>query len=388
MAGLTAMFRYDVGLGLAGVNMLTMALAISLRERGWTSRLRHIAAALWPYLLGFALVVAPAAIAYLSVAPLHDFLYDIVLYPAKYYRVSRSLPFPAIHRKNLDDLIVYLFPVLIGLGLYRAVLWIREWRRSGRREPLPDWIGLLVAFGAVAALMYLKGLVRIGSGQLAMCTLPCILIAALLFEHRRHLRTPVRVLAIVALILFVAAGAISTLQQLLLQHHQRVSTLEWMVSPAKQQPLFPFQRWCGEKNPLTRGFCFVLDGDHIQAVEFLTEHTRPGDTLYVGLPQHERIFVNDNITYFATQRLPATKWSHFDPFLQNREDIQREMIGELQRHKPPYIVLDSEFEGVREPNGSSVSTGVHLLDDYIAAHYTSVRTFGELTILERRPPAS
>jgi hypothetical protein len=31
-----------------------------------------------------------------------------------------------------------------------------------------------------------------------------------------------------------------------------------------------------------------------------------------------------------------------------------------------------------------VHTGVHLLDDYIAQHYQWVKTFGEMTVLERK----
>ena len=92
---------------------------------------------------------------------------------------------------------------------------------------------------------------------------------------------------------------------------------------------------------------------------------------------------NDMITYFAVQRIPAVKWTKFDPFLENRADIQQEMIGTLKQHKPPYIVLDSEFDRMREPNGSSISTGVHLLDNYIATHYENVQQYGELTILQR-----
>jgi hypothetical protein len=61
------------------------------------------------------------------------------------------------------------------------------------------------------------------------------------------------------------------------------------------------------------------------------------------------------------------------------------MIGDLQRNKPPYVVLDSEFDALHEPNGSSVHTGVHLLDNYIAQHYEWVKTFGEMTVLQRRP---
>src|ERR1700761_7198226 len=65
--------------------------------------------------------------------------------------------------------------------------------------------------------------------------------------------------------------------------------------------------------------------------------------------------------------------------------LQREMISDLERNKPPYLALDSEFDKVHEPNGSSVHTGVHLLDDYIAQHYRLVKTFGEMTVLQRIP---
>ena len=71
-------------------------------------------------------------------------------------------------------------------------------------------------------------------------------------------------------------------------------------------------------------------------------------------------------------------------FLENRADIQQEMIGTLEQHKPPYVVLDSEFTTLREPNGSAISTGVYLLDNYIATHYEEVHRYGELTILRRR----
>ena len=81
------------------------------------------------------------------------------------------------------------------------------------------------------------------------------------------------------------------------------------------------------------------------------------------MTKHDRIFANDNIIYFGAQRPPATKWSHFDPGLQNNYEIQVEMVHELEINAPPYIVLDSEFEHVREPNESSRSSGITLLDE-------------------------
>jgi len=69
--------------------------------------------------------------------------------------------------------------------------------------------------------------------------------------------------------------------------------------------------------------------------------------------------------------------------LENRLDIQEEMIGDLERNKPPYVVLDAEWDAVNEPNESSKSTGVKALDEYLEGTYRPVATFGNLTVEER-----
>jgi hypothetical protein len=141
--------------------------------------------------------------------------------------------------------------------------------------------------------------------------------------------------------------------------------------------------WCNSNNALTRGLCFLPESDRIQTIEFIDSHTRPDQQLYVGITKHDRIIENDNIIYFGAQRLPATHWSHFDPGLQNSYDIQTQMVQELSANPPPYIVLDSEFDGWREPNDSSKSTGVTLLDDYIHREYQHVSTVGHMAIWQR-----
>jgi hypothetical protein len=98
------------------------------------------------------------------------------------------------------------------------------------------------------------------------------------------------------------------------------------------------------------------------------------------------VYANDNLIYFATQRLPVTRWSHFDPDLQNTYDIQAQMIQEIERNPPPYIVLDSEFDLMREPNGSARSSGVYLLDGYLHDHYRPSKTFGIMSIWQRSYP--
>jgi hypothetical protein len=144
--------------------------------------------------------------------------------------------------------------------------------------------------------------------------------------------------------------------------------------------------WCQFASPLTRGFCFLPEDDRIRAIEFISSHTVPGQSLYSGLKHHDRIFANDNLIYFATQRLPATHWSHLDPGLQTSYETQTQMITELERNAPPYIVLDSEFDLTQEPNDSAKSSGVTLLDDYIRDRYQPAETFGIMSIRRRGTP--
>ena len=56
------------------------------------------------------------------------------------------------------------------------------------------------------------------------------------------------------------------------------------------------------------------------------------------------------------------------------------MIDELQIVKPAYVVL-FPAQKVREPNESSVSTGVTLLDDFIRSNYERVQVFGGISVL-------
>jgi hypothetical protein len=389
------LFRYDMAVGFVAANLAAMVIMTWLQERGARRTLRRlVATAIGPYLAAFAVVVIPAALVYLSVAPLHDFLYDVVIYMAKYYRVGRGLPFPIPRLgPTFQEIAVYLLPVIISLGFWVAARWVIMRRTIAADESTahtPAWVNLLVALGVIAAMICARGMVRAGVGGMYGGVMACVLIAAVLVQHRAMLNLWSRSLMVATLALFVLAAGSSAEIQLFypmpLQHgfHLRPLVVNRILSPNRQLPLPEFRSWCYEDTPITKGFCFLQDEDHIQTIRYLDAHTRPGDYLYEGLPHHDRIIQNDNILYFAVQRLPAVRWSQFDPFLQNREDIQQEMIGGLEQHKPPYIVLDSAFDNLWEPNGSSVHTGVHLLDDYIAAHYKEVQKYGELTILQRQ----
>ena len=65
--------------------------------------------------------------------------------------------------------------------------------------------------------------------------------------------------------------------------------------------------------------------------------------------------------------------------------VQTEIVGSLRRAHTRVVVrwLDPRAEQV-EPNGSSRSSGVHILDDYLKAHYRPLARYGVYQVLLAR----
>jgi hypothetical protein len=67
----------------------------------------------------------------------------------------------------------------------------------------------------------------------------------------------------------------------------------------------------------------------------------------------------------------------------NTAKVQQEIIEHWNRQPPDWIVLRTLTSS--EPNGSSSSSGVSLLDDFIASHFEIIERAGEYTILRHMP---
>jgi len=128
---------------------------------------------------------------------------------------------------------------------------------------------------------------------------------------------------------------------------------------------------------------FTLEPDRNAAIDFIKKNTAPDERIYIGLNRHDKVFVNDVASYFQAQRMPVTKWHHFDPGLQNTAKVQAEIMRDLEKNKLRYVWLEPTWDDVAEPNESAKSSGVYLLDVYIRNHYHLEHTFGRITIWKR-----
>jgi len=388
IGGLATLFRYDTGIALAAVSVCVIALAVYPIFAGVLPKLRIFISMFGAYILGFAIIVLPSAIYYLSVAPIHPLIHDIILYPSKYYHANRNLPFPHITIKQFDNTVIYAIILLIGIALCISSLWFFRADKTGtsifrNQSGTPNLYGFLLAFGVLGLGMYVKGLVRVQLIHLYLALIPAVLILAVLLEHRWSLPQYLRVVTVCLAGLFAASSVWSALREIknVRLVHRSLPETFWLFATKRSPQLHA--EWCKQRSPLTEGLCFLPDDDHIRAIEFISTHTTANESLFVGVSHHDRIHSNDNLIYFASQRLPATHWSHFDPGLQNRADVQTQIVRELELKAPPYVVRDSEFDLIREPNDSAKSSGATILDHYLDIEYQRVCTFGELSIWRR-----
>jgi hypothetical protein len=208
--------------------------------------------------------------------------------------------------------------------------------------------------------------------------IPSLLLLGVLLERTLHQGRMIRTAVWIICALTVASTLHASLQTVRSREGTSVlARILWSSSPAVGTA---GSTWCGTPKELRSIACFLMSSDRAQAARLLAQNTSPDERIFAGLTRHDKILVNDNITYFAAGRLPATRWHHFDPGLQTRADIQAEIIAELQARDVRYVVLSSDWDNVIEPNESAKSSGVNLLDEYIRKHYRPVRTYGTVSV--------
>jgi len=358
VVALAALTRYDVGF------VLFIGLGVSLAAaKQW----RAVAM----YIVGTAVLFLGAVAVYASFAPLGPFWHDIFLFSIPNYAPMRSLPFPGLQeiRREPENIAVYT-TIVTCIAL---VALLATDRRGFAARSRAHWLAL--TFTVLATLFYMKGLVRVSPIHL-MSSIFASLIALGAIAHVGWIRGggPRVAVAILAL-----AAAIPALQSTASAVVERAARHRFGFTLLSLKCLTPPEMF-------DRVGCFMVDSDRLQAYAAVARNTAPGERVFVGLGRHDKIHVNDVLSYFAMGRMPATRWHHFDSGLQTSEPIQREMVRELESLKVRFVILETTWDHIAEPNGSGISSDVRVLDDYLRARYRAVAQFGEVYVLERSAP--
>jgi hypothetical protein len=244
-------------------------------------------------------------------------------------------------------------------------------------------------------MFYLKGIVRVGAEHMQLALIPSMMILALLMEISITNTRWFKVMMVTLAAISCVATLTTSYQRAMLGKPNfikvytpsNIDKTNYVISDLPEfykllsNPGISKIEVDSVGSPISRKTsAFYVDRDREAAIRFIAQNTAPDERIFIGLVRHDKVFVNDISSYFQANRLPATKWHHFDPGLQTSAKIQSEIIGDLERNKPGYIWLESTWENFSESNESAISSGVTILDEYIRGKYKLDRNFGPISV--------
>jgi hypothetical protein len=393
-AGAVMLFRYDVGIAIFGSECAVLAF------RAWSQRLdirhgvRTVIRLLSWFGVGFAVVVVPVAAAFVQNGVVPDLIFQVVIFNARFYAKTRGLPFPRPWTPAGDpSRFAVDLPLLLCATAVPAMVAIARHQRKKAGAPesaeprpapaviLPWTVSTLVVMTLV---FFAKSAVRVGVLGMAMSLITSMALAGVLAQPVPGRGRVGR--GMVALSLLAAfAFTLSCLHDGVDRAEQNFA---WAWDPASWERsatgVVPDSGSCLMPPGLERLACFRVSPAEVETIRFVQQRTAPGDPVFVGLVRHDKIFMNDVLMYFILNRRSVTKWHQFEPGLQTSAPIQQEIVRELRHAKPRLIVLEANWQDLREPNDSGLSSGVTVLDDYIRDAFEPVATFGTNTVLVAR----
>jgi hypothetical protein len=313
---------------------------------------------------------------------------DLVLIPATTYVRMVSLPFPSVaviareivhlNLASLDQLALYLPIMAVLLGIVAAY---RSVTRVADRSLTSQQLWTLLQLTVFCLLFFFKGWVRASSIHMALSIIPSMVIMTVWQAELRSVTAQISFGVGIGCLLFIS------LPPMQITLVRSAENLVWALGGRDlSNGLFGRARSengsCFPPTGLERIRCFVISPEQPPAIRYIQEHTTENEPIFVGLSRHDKIYMVNMLFYFVSERPSATKWTKFVPGVQTTIEVQSEIIRELRKSLPQYVVLSSKWDSHEEPNESADSSGVTILDQYIRSNYRPVASFGPLTILQ------
>lgn len=110
-------------------------------------------------------------------------------------------------------------------------------------------------------------------------------------------------------------------------------------------------------------------------VPLIQHHVAPAQSIYSGTTRHDVYLTNDILLYFLAERNAATYYWCLDAGVTSSAPVQQQMLAEMARGGVAMVVKwTAPKEG--EQNAGGRSSGVRLLDDWLAREFVPMRVPG------------
>lgn len=424
ITGITAIFRHDIGgyTFISSTIVLIPYLYLRVSNRSIIETIK-----LWgKYLGGTIIGFVPFALYFLSKVPLKDLIFDLIVFPAKIFPKVRDLPYPPFDFSFYSFLFYFPIIIYVVVGLF-ILLNLFKWKALDGKE----WS--IILFWILGLFFFNQARVRSDVPHLLPTIIPAMMLLASIYNSKLSLickrgeyiikalflfisflltlslyRNALRSLTITVYILPIVIGTVLILAiyiainlsrffektllgisfralSLILCFFILLSFARTEVRDLRVFISFSKPGLVPSQLDRARGIYVFENQEYFlsTAIKFIQANTRPDELIFAGNSRHDRIFVNDVMFYFLSERHSATKYHELHPGLATTEEVQREIIDELKRNSVKFIVLWSGAENVTEPNESSISSGVNILDDFIRMNYAPVMYFGPYKIMQK-----
>jgi hypothetical protein len=122
-----------------------------------------------------------------------------------------------------------------------------------------------------------------------------------------------------------------------------------------------------------------------QLVRYVRARVPPGQPVFVANPRFDLVRVGNPLVYVLVGRPNTTRYDVMQPGVVTTAPVQREIVGDLERSRPRLVIRWlSPVADQPEDNGAGRSSGVRVLDRYLARAYVPQRRFGDYLVLGRR----
>jgi hypothetical protein len=359
LAGIACLFRLEIG--VAAIIGVAMEAPIGARARAGA-----IGAACG------AVVLAPFALAGPG-AMWHDTL--------GFYGIQglQRLPFPLGFHGPLrpSKLIEFYIPLILVIGL---ALWALA--AALRMGPRPPVYARAALGGGITATMHRPA--RIDPSSLSLVPLALVGLAYLIGRTDVFHLIPLAAVLPVMLAQAAAAARMAALRIALLCALGLI-VLHGLDRRAGQ--LLHPPALAAVPGPVGDGVkTETADALALRSLERSIQRlTRPSEPIFVANPRHDRVTAGDPLLYVILGHPNPTRYDVMQPGLVTTASVQRQIVDSLQRSHTRVVIrwLDPRAEAI-EPNGSARSSGVHILDRYLAATYQPYARFGVYQVLLQR----
>jgi hypothetical protein len=366
--GIEALFRYDLGFYVLASNLAVLSLFCLSRPTATGTKLTHklllIAKSSKWFVLGTLAVVLPVASYFLTTVPLDTLWHEFFTIPVL-IRNAMTVPHPPLVPSSIFEIGEWLtFYWSAAVCVLASVQVIRGYRGTSGITNIKIWG--MVSLIPLILMSFIQTLSRNDVLHAIPSQVPAlILVAALTPQTLEFMRGRTLRIARIAGYALVSIAA-----------------LFFLADAWQRDVLFMTDgggNSCSSRLQVSGPIC--VSPDQAKAVDYVRARTSPDERIYVANSRNDRVLVSDNMLYFLAERLSATNYHWVAPYYTTTYPVQKKIIEDIKRAHVRYVVVWSGSEDIVEPaNGSAVSSGVTLLDDFIRSDYQQVAHFGDYGI--------